>query len=77
MQKLHDDDGCMHAFKFFKIFQIFRMLQATTLKRNLVPRFGEASKRDGFGVSGWLPPLKEICVGCLALLCPFTEVSEV
>ena len=52
---------------------IFGMLQATTLKRNLVPRFEEARKKDGFGISGFrqlggLPPLKETFVGSLELL---------
>ena len=45
----------------------------TTLKRNLVPRFGEARKKDGFGISGFrqlggLPPLKETFVGSLELV---------
>jgi hypothetical protein len=34
------------------------MLQTTTLERNLVPRFGEARKKGGFGILGGLPPLK-------------------
>jgi hypothetical protein len=41
------------------------MLQTTTLKRNLVPRFGEARRKDGFGILGGLPPLKETFVGSL------------
>jgi hypothetical protein len=35
------------------------MLQTTTLKKNLVPEIGEASKKIGFGLPRWLPPLKE------------------
>ena len=40
------------------------MLQTTTFKRNLVPRFGKARKKDRFGKLGLhqlggLPPLKE------------------
>ena len=61
-------------FKKFLIFLIFQnfenlgMLHTTTLKRNLVPRFGEARKKDGFWISvfrqlGGLPPLKETFVG--------------
>ena len=46
------------------------MLHTTTLKRNLVPRFEEARKKDGFGYPGFgplggLPPLKETFVGSL------------
>jgi hypothetical protein len=47
-------DECMMKFPNLKS----RMLQTTTLKRNLVPRFGEARKKDGFGMLGGLPPLK-------------------
>jgi hypothetical protein len=35
------------------------------LKEISSPRFGEAGKRDGFGVLGGLPPLKETFVGSL------------
>jgi hypothetical protein len=35
------------------------MLQTTTLKRNLVPRFGEARRKGGFGIIGGLPPLRK------------------
>jgi hypothetical protein len=45
----------------------FGMWQTTTLKRNLVPRFGEARKKDEFGILGGLPPLKETFVGSLVL----------
>jgi hypothetical protein len=31
------------------------------------PRFGEAGRKDGFGILGGLPPLKEIFVGSLSL----------
>jgi hypothetical protein len=41
------------------------MLQTTTLKRNLVPEIGEASKKIGFELTRWLPPLKETFVGSL------------
>ena len=46
------------------------MLHTTTLKRNLVPRFEEARKKDRFGFSrfrqmGGLPPLKGTFVGSL------------
>jgi hypothetical protein len=41
------------------------MLQTTTLKRNLVPEIGEAREKVGFGLSRWLPPLKETFVGSL------------
>ena len=49
------------------------MLQTTTLKRNLVPRFGEPRKKDGFQISVFrqlvgLPPLKETFVGSLESL---------
>jgi hypothetical protein len=54
-------------FYFFFTFQIFGMWQTTTLKRNLVPRFGEARKKYGFGILGVLPPLKETFVGILGL----------
>jgi hypothetical protein len=30
-------------------------------------RFGEARNKEGFGVPGWLPPLKETFVGSLGL----------
>jgi hypothetical protein len=43
------------------------MLQTTTLKRNLVQRFEEARRVEGFGVLRWLPPLKETFVGSLGL----------
>ena len=52
----------LHEFKKFQIFVIFAlyqesgMLQTTTLKRNLVPRFGKARK-IGFGkrvYSSWV-----------------------
>jgi hypothetical protein len=45
----------------------FGMWQTTTLKKNLVPRFGEAKKKDGFGILGGLPPLKEVIVGSLGI----------
>ena len=46
------------------------MLQTTTLKRNLVPRFGKARKKDrfrqlGLHKLGGLPPLKESFLGSL------------
>jgi hypothetical protein len=41
------------------------MLQTTTLKRNLVPEIGEARNKNGFGIPGGLPPLKETFVGSL------------
>jgi hypothetical protein len=44
------------------------MLQTTTLKEISSPRFGEARKVEGFGVSRWLPPLKDTFVGSLGLL---------
>ena len=48
------------------------MLQTTTLKRNLVPRFGKARKMVRFGVTGLpkfggLPPLKETFVDILVV----------
>jgi hypothetical protein len=48
-----------------KFDKILGMLQTTTLKRNLIPKIGEASKKIGFGLPRWLPPLKESFVGCL------------
>jgi hypothetical protein len=41
------------------------MLQTTTLKRNLVPKIGEAGNKEGFGLPRWLPPLKKTFVGSL------------
>jgi hypothetical protein len=37
------------------------------LKEISSPRFEEARKVEGFGVLGWLPPLKETFVGGLGL----------
>ena len=56
-------------FLIFQNFENLGMLHTTSLKRNLVPRFGEARKKDRFGISGFrqlggLPPLKETFVGC-------------
>ena len=56
----------------FKTFQNLGCYKPTTLKRNLVPRFGEARKKDRFATSGFrqlggLPPLKETFVGSLGL----------
>ena len=57
----------------FSTLQKSGMLQTTTLKRNLAPRFGKARKKIGFGSLGLqklggLPPLKETFVGSLYFL---------
>jgi hypothetical protein len=44
------------------------MLQTTTLKRNLVPRFEEARKVEGFGVLGGYHPEKKIPLGGILML---------
>jgi hypothetical protein len=37
------------------------------LKEISSPRFGEARKKEGFGILGGIPPLKETFVGSLGL----------
>ena len=39
-------------FLNFQKFEKLGMLHTTTLKRNLVPRFGEDRKKDRFEISG-------------------------
>ena len=39
-------------FLNFQKFEKLGMLHTTTLKRNLVPRFGEARKKDRFWIFG-------------------------
>jgi hypothetical protein len=50
--------------KFDKNLGCYRL---PPLKEISSPRFGEARKKDGFGIPRWLPPLKETFVGSLGL----------
>jgi hypothetical protein len=50
--------------KFDKNLGCYRL---PPLKEISSPRFEEARKVKGFGVLGWLPPLKETFVGSLGL----------
>ena len=57
----------------FKTFQNLGCYKLPPLKGISSPRFEEARKKDGFGISGFrqlggLPPLKETFVGSLELL---------
>jgi hypothetical protein len=44
-----------------------RCYRLPPLKEISSPRFGEARKKEGFGLPRWLPPLKETFVGSLGL----------
>jgi hypothetical protein len=48
--------------KFDKNLGCYRL---PPLKEISSPRFGEARKKEGFGLPRWLPPLKESFVGRL------------
>jgi hypothetical protein len=48
--------------KFDKNLGCYRL---PPLKEISSPRFGEARKKEGFGLPRWLPPLKETFVGSL------------
>ena len=65
----------VQIFVMFELSKKSGMLQTTTIKINLVPRFGKAIKKDMFGYLGLhklggLPPLKENFCGQSTNSCP-------
>jgi hypothetical protein len=61
-QSIHAKQNKKFIPKFDKNLGCYRL---PPLKEISSPRFGEARKKEGFGLPRWLPPLKETFAGSL------------